>query len=165
MASVTVIFLQAKLDIYISKILTTAHFTGRPCVSLMLHRLENALPARKHNHCHSDNGIFVSRGDASKINDVHSINLMGKMSGGLWMRERRAFLWGNMFTSWAVCLQAQRRQWVRPVPTKAPCVQSRTRSTETAGWWVGTMLLSHTQERKGGEKKSRRRKSLPSIEG
>lgn len=44
-----------------------------------------------------------------------------------------------------------RRQWLRPVPLEAPCVQSRTRSTETAGWWVGTMLpsLTHRKEKEG----------------
>lgn len=46
-----------------------------------------------------------------------------------------------------------RRQWVRPVPSEAPCVQSRTRSTETAGWRVGTMLLSHTHRKEKEGKK------------
>lgn len=115
-------------------------------------------------HCQHANVITatltmgsLSAGEASKINDVHSINPMDKMSEGLWMWVRKAFLWVNMLMSWTVCLGAQRRQWVRLVPTKAPCVQSRTRSTETAGWWIGTMLLSHTHRKEKQEKKQEKK--------
>lgn len=132
-----------------------AHLTRDTRFSLMLYRLKM--------HCQHANVITapltmvsLSAGDASKINGVQSINPMDEMSEGLWMWVRKAFLWVNMFMSPTVCLGAQRRQWVRLVPTKAPCVQSRTRSTESAGWWVGTMLLSLTrrkekEKRKAGE--------------
>lgn len=78
-------------------------------LSLMLYRRKM--------HCQHANTITVtlstvslSAGDASKINDVHSINLMDKMSERLWMWARKAFSAANMFTSWTVCvcLRAQR---------------------------------------------------------
>lgn len=116
-------------------------------------------------HCQHTNTITVtpsmvslSAGDASKINDVHSINLMDQMSESLWIWMCKAPppppLWVNMvYILDCVSTGPARRQWVRPVPSEAPCVQSRTRSTETAGWRVGTMLLSHTHRKEKEGKK------------
>ena len=147
----TVIFLQIQLGALDLKETDncTTHFMWQPCTS----------PARQRANIITVTLSMVSLsavGTHPEINDVHSMNLMDQMSPRLWMWVQRGsvffffffpFLEVNMFMSPVRQGPGERRQWVRPVPSKAPCVQSRTRSTETAGWWVGTMLLSHTHRK------------------
>lgn len=121
-------------------------------------------------HCQHTNTITVtpsmvslSAGDASKINDVHSINLMDQMSESLWMWMCKAsptseWIW---FTSWTVCLRAQRGDsgWglsllKRPV-SRAELGQQRL----LVGELERCCSLTHTGKKR--REKSSRRKSLP----
>lgn len=61
--------------------------------------------------------VSLSAGDAPKINDVHSINLMDQMSESLWMRVCIAFFSLSEYVLDCVCVY---RPWEETVGEACP---------------------------------------------
>lgn len=125
-------------------------------------RSENALPACKQlSLCQWDPCQLHE--DTSKINDVHSINLMDIMSGRLWMATRTDFFFLSacVFLSWA----GEETVGIRPRLCWSTLLsRAEVGQQKTAGWWVGTMLLSFTntcRKVREGKKKLGEEKSFP----